>query len=259
MAPIGSSQHKLQINRLSKSFRIGESVVTVLKDIDLDIAAGEFVVIVGASGSGKTTLLRILAGLEKGDRGTVKVDGEIVTGVSSERAMVFQEPRLLPWLTVEANIAFGLELQRYSGEGLRQRIGEYLHLVGLENFRSAYPSQLSGGMAQRVGIARALAIKPAILLLDEPLGALDAMKKMSMQHELERIWLEEQVTMVMVTHDIEEAVYLADKVVVMTGAAGDTSLKIVPVDLPRPRDRGSPAFVCLRESLLGEFKFDIRN
>lgn len=259
MTPIGSSQHKLQINRLSKSFRIGESVVTVLKDIDLDIAAGEFVVIVGASGSGKTTLLRILAGLEKGDRGTVKVDGEIVTGVSSERAMVFQEPRLLPWLTVEANIAFGLELQRYSGEGLRQRIGEYLHLVGLENFRSAYPSQLSGGMAQRVGIARALAIKPAILLLDEPLGALDAMKKMSMQHELERIWLEEQVTMVMVTHDIEEAVYLADKVVVMTGAAGDTSLKIVPVDLPHPRDRGSPAFVCLRESLLGEFKFDIRN
>lgn len=187
MTPIGSSQHKLQINRLSKSFRIGESVVTVLKDIDLDIAAGEFVVIVGASGSGKTTLLRILAGLEKGDRGTVKADGEIVTGVSSERAMVFQEPRLLPWLTVEANIAFGLELQRYSGEGLRQRIGEYLHLVGLENFRSAYPSQLSGGMAQRVGIARALAIKPAILLLDEPLGALDAMKKMSMQHELERI------------------------------------------------------------------------
>lgn len=217
MAPIGSSQHKLQINRLSKSFRISGSVVTVLKDIDLDIAAGEFIVIVGASGSGKTTLLRILAGLEKGDRGTVKVDGEIVTGVSSERAMVFQEPRLLPWLTVEANIAFGLELQRYSGEGLRQRIGEYLHLVGLENFRSAYPSQLSGGMAQRVGIARAMAIKPAILLLDEPLGALDAMKKMSMQHELERIWLEEQVTMVMVTHDIEEAVYLADKVVVMTG------------------------------------------
>jgi ABC-type nitrate/sulfonate/bicarbonate transport system ATPase subunit len=259
MAPIGSSQHKLQINRLSKSFRISGSVVTVLKDIDLDIAAGEFIVIVGASGSGKTTLLRILAGLEKGDRGTVKVDGEIVTGVSSERAMVFQEPRLLPWLTVEANIAFGLELQRYSGEGLRQRIGEYLHLVGLENFRSAHPSQLSGGMAQRVGIARALAIKPAILLLDEPLGALDAMKKMSMQHELERIWLEEQVTMVMVTHDIEEAVYLADKVVVMTGAAGDTSLKIVPVDLPRPRDRGSAAFVCLRESLLGEFKFDIRN
>jgi ABC-type nitrate/sulfonate/bicarbonate transport system ATPase subunit len=259
MAPIGSSQHKLQINRLSKSFRISGSVVTVLKDIDLDIAAGEFIVIVGASGSGKTTLLRILAGLEKGDRGTVKVDGKIVTGVSSERAMVFQEPRLLPWLTVEANIAFGLELQKYSGEGLRQRIGEYLHLVGLENFRSAYPSQLSGGMAQRVGIARALAIKPAILLLDEPLGALDAMKKMSMQHELERIWLEEQVTMVMVTHDIEEAVYLADKVVVLSGATADTSLKIVPVDLPRPRDRGSPAFVCLRESLLEEFKFDIHN
>ncbi len=259
MVSVSGSPHKLQINRLSKSFRINGSVVPVLKDVELDIAAGEFVVIVGASGSGKTTLLRILAGLEKGDRGTVKVDGEIVTGVSSERAMVFQEPRLLPWLTVEANIAFGLELQKYAGETLRQRIGEYLNLVGLENFRTAYPSQLSGGMAQRVGIARALAINPDILLLDEPLGALDAMKKMAMQQELERIWLEEQVTMVMVTHDIEEAVYLADKIVVMSGAGADTPFRIVPVDLPRPRDRGSPAFVRLRESLLQEFRFDIRN
>lgn len=258
MRPTNASQHRLQVNRLSKSFRINGSTVTVLKDVEFDIAAGEFVVIVGASGSGKTTLLRILAGLEKGDRGTVTVDGEPVTGVSSERAMVFQEPRLLPWLTVEENIRFGLELQKRSGEDLRERTSEYLRLVGLENFRGAYPRQLSGGMAQRVGIARALATNPDILLLDEPFGALDAMKKMSMQQELERIWLEEQITMVMVTHDIEEAVYLADKIIVMSGAA-DTPFKIVPVDLPRSRDRGSPAFVQMRESLLREFAFDIRH
>ncbi|WP_242538513.1 ABC transporter ATP-binding protein [Trinickia acidisoli] len=259
MMSIGEAPHKLQINNLSKSFGINGASVAVLKNIDLDISAGEFIVIVGASGSGKTTLLRILAGLEKGDRGTVKVDGKVVTGVGRERAMVFQEPRLLPWLTVESNIAFGLELQQCSGEALREKVGEYLQLVGLENFRDAYPSQLSGGMAQRVGIARALAINPDILLLDEPFGALDAMKKISLQRELERIWLDEQVTMVMVTHDIEEAVYLADKVVVMTGADASAPFNIVPVDLPRPRDRGSPAFVRLRETLLQEFKFDIHN
>jgi ABC-type nitrate/sulfonate/bicarbonate transport system ATPase subunit len=259
MASVAESQHKLQINGLSKSFRINGSPVGVLKNINLDIASGEFVVIVGASGSGKTTLLRILAGLETGDRGNVKLDGEVVTGVGSERAMVFQEPRLLPWLTVEGNIALGLELQKYPAEAVRQKVDEYLRLVGLESFRNAYPSQLSGGMAQRVGIARALAINPEILLLDEPLGALDAMKKMSMQRELERIWLEEQVTVVMVTHDIEEAVYLADKVVVMSPATANTPFKVVPVDLPRPRNRSAPGFIHLRESLLQEFDFYIHD
>jgi len=259
MTSVTESQHKLQISGLSKSFRINGSPIGVLKNINLDIASGEFIVIVGASGSGKTTLLRILAGLQTGDRGNVKLDGEVITGVGSERAMVFQEPRLLPWLTVEGNIAFGLELQKYPAEALRQKVDEYLRLVGLESFRNAYPSQLSGGMAQRVGIARALAINPEILLLDEPLGALDAMKKMAMQRELERIWLEEQVTVVMVTHDIEEAIYLADKVVVMSPATASTPFKIVPVDLPRPRNRSAPGFIHLRESLLQEFDFYIHD
>jgi sulfonate transport system ATP-binding protein len=252
MSGQATTMHDLEIRALTKSFPINGSRRPVLRRVDLDIDEGEFVAIVGESGSGKTTLLRIIAGLESADSGSVVVAGRQVDGVGSERGMVFQEPRLLPWLTVRDNIGIGLELRKLARLEIEEVTDRLLDLVGLREFAAAYPSQLSGGMAQRVGIARALAIRPQILLLDEPLGALDAMTRMRMQRELESLWQEHRITMIMVTHDIEEAVYLADKVVVMAnGGAGIR--RTLPVPLSRPRDRSSSEFVALREALLQEF------
>jgi len=243
---------EVAIRDLSKSFRINGRRLDVLSQLSLEIRAGECLVIVGASGSGKTTLLRVLAGLEAADGGEVLIDGRPVLGVGSERAVIFQEPRLLPWLTVLGNISFGLEVRGEPQAYARQTARRYLNLVGLDDFADAFPRQLSGGMAQRVGIARALAVQPEILLLDEPLGALDAMTKITMQEELSRIWREENVTMVMVTHDIEEAIFLADRVLVLPKARGG-AVKLIDVDLPRPRDRSTSGFVRQREALLREF------
>lgn len=244
--------HSLEIRNLEKSFVINGLIHPVFTGLDLEIERGEYIVIVGESGSGKTTLLRIIAGLERADRGSVAVAGKYVDGVGTERGMVFQEPRLLPWLTVRKNISIGLELRKVANAEIDRKVDAFLHLVGLAGFASAYPGQLSGGMAQRVGIARALATNPEILLLDEPLGALDAMTKIRMQRELERIWQEQAVTMIMVTHDIEEAVYLADRIVVMAKEEGGIH-EIIPVSLPRPRDRSSGQFSEVRETLLREF------
>ncbi len=244
--------HSLEIKDLEKSFVINDRVHPVFHRLDLAIERGEFVVIVGESGSGKTTLLRIIAGLETADRGSVAVGGQYINGVGTERGMVFQEPRLLPWLTVRKNVSIGLELRHLPNREIDGKVDAFLELVGLAGFASAYPSQLSGGMAQRVGIARALATNPDILLLDEPLGALDAMTKIRMQRELERIWQEQGVTMIMVTHDIEEAVYLADKIVIMSKE--DAGIRdIIPICLPRPRDRSARLFGEVREALLREF------
>lgn len=245
--------HSLEIRDLAKSFVINGYTHPVFSRLDLDIERGEFIVIVGESGSGKTTLLRIVAGLETADAGSVAVSGKYVDSVGNERGMVFQEPRLLPWLTVRKNVSVGLELRRLPQPAINRIVDEFLALVGLREFASAYPNQLSGGMAQRVGIARALATNPEILLLDEPLGALDAMTKIRMQGELERIWQEQKITMIMVTHDIEEAVYLADKIVVMSGG-GDSIRQVIPVALPRPRDRSCQEFSEVRQALLREFK-----
>ncbi|HEX3864957.1 MAG TPA: ABC transporter ATP-binding protein [Stellaceae bacterium] len=244
--------HGLEIRDLAKSFVIDGRVHPVFRQLDLDIRRGEFVVIVGESGSGKTTLLRIIAGLEAADHGAVAVNGKAVGGVGGERIMIFQEPRLLPWLTVWKNVSFGLELRGQAREAISRKVDDALQLVGLGAFSSAYPGQLSGGMAQRVGIARALVTDPEILLLDEPLGALDAMTRMRMQQELERLWQDNGATMIMVTHDIEEAVYLADKIVVM-GAGRDGISELLPVPLARPRDRSAPQFVEIRETLLRRF------
>jgi ABC-type nitrate/sulfonate/bicarbonate transport system ATPase subunit len=249
--------HSLEIRDLAKSFVINGSVLPVFSRLDLDIERGEFVAIVGESGSGKTTLLRIVAGLETADGGSVAVSGKYVDGVGTERGMVFQEPRLLPWLTVRKNVSIGLELRNLPQSEIDRTVEEFLDLVGLGEFAAAYPSQLSGGMAQRVGIARALATNPEILLLDEPLGALDAMTKMRMQRELERIWQEQRVTMIMVTHDIEEAVYLADRIVVMSGG-GESIREVILVALPRPRDRSCNEFSKVREALLREFNLSSR-
>src|SRR5262245_24339613 len=243
---------EVAIRDLSKSFLINGRSLTVLKGLNLDIRAGECLVIVGASGSGKTTLLRVLAGLESADGGKVLIDGQPVTGVGKERAVIFQEPRLLPWLTVLGNVAFGLEVRGVSRAQAQERARDYIGLVGLGEFADAYPRQLSGGMAQRVGIARALTVQPEILLLDEPLGALDAMTKITMQEELARIWSEENVTMVMVTHDLEEAVYLADRVLILPKEKGKAA-RLIDIDLPRPRLRSEGRFVRFREELLAEF------
>jgi sulfonate transport system ATP-binding protein len=257
MRASGRAVHNLEIRDLTKVFVINGNLLPVFAGIDLDIDRGEFVVIVGESGSGKTTLLRIIAGLETADAGSVAVGGRPVQGIGSERGMVFQEPRLLPWLTVQKNVSLGLELRKLPRRAIDRIVADLLDLVGLGGFASAYPSQLSGGMAQRVGIARALATNPEILLLDEPLGALDAMTRMRMQRELERIWQDQKVTMIMVTHDIEEAVYLADKVVVMPSGGYSGIRDVMPVALPRPRDRSCREFVEVREELLRTFHLSI--
>ncbi len=243
---------EVTIRHLSKSYRLNGKPMQVLKDINLHIRSGESLAIVGASGSGKTTLLRVLAGLEDSDAGDVLVDGEAIQGVGAERAVIFQEPRLLPWLDVLDNVAFGLETRGLTREQARGRARHYVKLVGLQQFETAYPRQLSGGMAQRVGIARALAVQPEILLLDEPLGALDAMTKIGMQQELARIWRDEDVTTILVTHDLEEAIYLADRILILPREKGGEP-RLIDIDLPRPRDRSAPEFVRHREELLNLF------
>jgi NitT/TauT family transport system ATP-binding protein/sulfonate transport system ATP-binding protein len=243
---------EVTIRHLSKTFTLNGQPLPVLKDLNLTIRSGESLAIVGASGSGKTTLLRILAGLEAADSGDVLIDGRRINGVGTERAVIFQEPRLLPWLTVVDNIGFGLETRGVSRDEARFIAQRYIDLVGLKGFETAYPHQLSGGMAQRVGIARALAVQPEILLLDEPLGALDAMTKIGMQRELARIWEEEDVTTVLVTHDLEEAIFLADRILILPRDKGGEP-RLIEIDLPRPRDRTAPGFVRQREELLEVF------
>lgn len=243
---------EVTIHHLSKSYRLNGTPLPVLRDINLNIRSGETLAIVGASGSGKTTLLRVLAGLEDPDAGEVLIDGKLTRGVGTDRAVIFQEPRLLPWLTVLDNVGFGLETRGLSRGQARDRARRYVQLVGLQQFEDAYPRQLSGGMAQRVGIARALAVQPEILLLDKPLGALDAMTKISMQQELARIWRDEDVTTVLVTHDLEEAIYLADRILILPREKGGEP-RLIEIDLPRPRDRSASAFVRQREELLGIF------
>ena len=250
------TQHAIQrgavaVRGLSKSFALPGGRLSVLRGLDLDVHAGECLAVVGASGSGKTTLLRMLAGLEMPDAGGVTIDGVPIRGVGTERAVIFQEPRLLPWLTVLGNVAFGLEARGIPRRAAEARAREVIRLVGLAEFEMAFPRQLSGGMAQRAGIARALAVRPEILLLDEPLGALDAMTRMTLQEELARIWREERVTMVLVTHDLEEAIVLADRVLVLPRDRAGRP-RVIDVDLDRPRDRGEAGFVAMRRRLMTE-------
>lgn len=243
---------EVTVRDLTKSFSLNGQRLHVLRDFQLDIQSGESLAIVGPSGCGKTTLLRILAGLEEPDAGAVLIDGVPVRGVGTERAIIFQEPRLLPWLTVLGNVAFGLKVRGMARPLAETRARRCIRLVGLSEFENAFPRQLSGGMAQRVGIARALTKQPEILLLDEPLGALDAMTKLTMQEELARIWHEEKVTLILVTHDLEEAIYLADRVLVLPKEKGAVP-RMIRVDLQRPRDRSEGDFVAMRRRLMGEF------
>jgi ABC-type nitrate/sulfonate/bicarbonate transport system ATPase subunit len=221
--------------------------VAALEDINLDIANGEFISIVGPSGCGKSTLLNVMGGFLSPSTGAVMIDGEAVTGPDQRRILVFQERGVFPWLSVEGNIGFGLS--KLSRSERESRIAHYVQLVRLQGFEHSYPSDLSGGMKQRLQVARALAVDPDILFLDEPFGALDSITRVIMRGELLRIWQTERRTIVFVTHDIDEAVQLADRVVVLSSRPARIQ-QILNVDIPHPRNISSPRYLELRDELL---------
>lgn len=252
---VGEEEKQIEINKVNKKFKIDGKYVDILNDINLDFKKGEFISIVGASGCGKSTLLKMISGLESIEDGEILVGGEKVTKPSLKTGMVFQESRLFPWLSVTKNIEFGISeknKQLSNKKNRRKLANELIELVGLTGFEKALPRQLSGGMQQRVSIARGLINNPDVLLLDEPFGALDAITRINMQNEILRIWQAEKKTMVMVTHDIDEAIYLGDKVVVLSSRPG-TVRKVIKVDLPRNRDRNSTQFGILRKEIYKEF------
>ena len=242
------NQEKIKIQNIKKTFEGGTKVVA-LENLNIDINENEFAVILGPSGCGKSTLLYLLAGFEKPTSGKIFLDGKIIKNPSPNRGFVFQDFALYPWKTVLKNITFGLELKGIQKKDAAKKSMEYIRMVGLEGFEHAYPHTLSGGMKQRVGIARALVYDPEVLLMDEPFGALDAQTRKQMQMELEKIWEKTKKTVVFVTHSVIEAVYLADRVFVMTARPG--KLKgIVEVNLPRPREYTDENFLKVREKVL---------
>lgn len=236
------------IKNVDKVFSSGDKEVIALKEINLTIYSGEFVVILGPSGCGKSTLLNAIAGFSLPTSGKVYANGEEVALPGPDRGMVFQEYALFPWMTVAENIAFGLEIKKLPKQAIKEKVDTLLAKLQLLEFRDRFPKDLSGGMKQRVAIARVLALDPPIMLMDEPFGALDALTRRTMQDELLRIWLEFKKTIIFVTHGIEESIYLADRVVVMTYRPG-TIKQIVPVELYRPRDVSSPRFISLQKEL----------
>jgi ABC-type nitrate/sulfonate/bicarbonate transport system ATPase subunit len=236
---------KVEIHGISMTY----GTTHVLDSIELGVAAGEFVCLLGPSGCGKSTLLNILGGFVKPTAGSVTIDGEAVTEPDPRRIFVFQERGVFPWLTVEQNIGFGLF--RQSEKDKRERIAHYVQLVGLRGFEQSYPRELSGGMKQRLEVARALAVDPDVLYLDEPFGALDSITRLQMRRELLRIWHAERKTILFVTHDIEESVQLADRVVVLSARPGRVR-RIVNIDIPHPRDLSDPRYIALRDEIFGE-------
>lgn len=227
--------------------------VVALSGINLTIKAGEFVSLIGPSGCGKSTLLRLIAGLNGADEGKLYIDEEEIRQPSYERGLVFQNPMLFPWLNIHDNVAFGLKARSIYKQK-KAEVDKFIDLVGLASFYKSYPHQLSGGMAQRASLARALVNHPKVLLLDEPLGALDAFMRMNMQDELIRIWQERQTTMIMVTHDVDEAIYLSDRVIVMTPRPAKIE-SCIEVKLSRPRARSNPEFLNLRSKILKILNF----
>src|SRR5437867_4617401 len=238
---------KLSLTGLNMTFGHGNEVVDVLENIDLEVREGEFICLLGPSGCGKSTLLNIVGGFLKPSSGEVVIDGEPVVGPDPRRIFVFQERGVFPWLTVEGNIGFGLF--RLSPEERQRRISHYVALVGLQGFEKAYPRELSGGMKQRVEVARALAVNPDMLFLDVPFGALDSITRLIMRGELLRIWEAERKTIIFVTHDIDEAVQLADRVIVMSARPARIQ-RVVDIDIPHPRDISSLKYLGLRDGIL---------
>ncbi|WP_445238975.1 ABC transporter ATP-binding protein [Lacticaseibacillus paracasei] len=223
-----------------------------IHQVDAQIHPGEIIALIGPSGCGKSTLLRMLAGLETPTEGNLQVDGNLIVGPSRERGLVFQDATLYPWLTIAENVRFGLKIAHQKNTD--EEVQHFIDLVGLSGFEHDYPSQLSGGMQQRVAIARALINDPKIMLFDEPFGALDAFTRMRLHDELIHIWQQRKITMIIVTHDVEEAVYLADRVFTMTPRPSILK-EVVPVDLPHPRNRNSPEFIALKKKVLSILNF----
>ena len=244
----------IAVKGVNKIFSSADREVVALKDIALDIPQGQFVCLLGPSGCGKSTLLNAIAGFSLPTRGSITADGKTVTGPGPDRGMVFQEYALFPWMTVEKNIAFGLEIKGTPAAQIHDTVTTLLAKLGLTDFRNRYPKDLSGGMRQRVAIARILALDSPIMLMDEPFGALDALTRRNLQDELLRIWSELGKTVIFVTHSIEEAIYLADRIVVMTYRPGTVKRDLL-VDLPRLRDPSSPAFNSLKREL-GQWVMD---
>lgn len=244
-----SPETKLTAERIGMVFKRDGNSTNVLQDINLTVGRGEFLCVLGPSGCGKSTLLNTMAGFLSPTSGEIRIDGEAVRGPDPRRIFVFQERGVFPWLTVEGNIGFGLfKLSRAERE---QRIAHYVQLVGLEGFQKAYPAELSGGMKQRLEVARALAVNPDMLFLDEPFGALDSITRLTMRRELLRIWEAEKNTIIFVTHDIDEAVQLADRVAVMSDRPA-TIQQIVEIDIAHPRDIGSARYLELRHGIFDQ-------
>ena len=238
----------IDVKRVNKVFKTDNREVVALRDINLQIPQGQFVCLLGPSGCGKSTLLNAIAGFSLPSSGVITADGQLITGPGPERGMVFQEYALFPWMTVEKNIAFGLEIKGMAQAEIKQRVDQLLGMLSLSDFRNRYPKDLSGGMRQRVAIARVLALDSPIMLMDEPFGALDALTRRNLQDELLRIWSELKKTIIFVTHSIEEAIYLADRIVVMTYRPGTVKRDMI-VELPRMRDPASADFNALKREL----------
>lgn len=249
----------LRLDNVSKSFAKVEhdEVTHALNEVNLSMKSGEFISLVGPSGCGKSTILRLVAGLIPPTTGYLTVNGAQITGPSPERGMMFQKPTLFPWLTVEKNISFSLKLQGKL-KGNEEKVERMLKIIGLESFRNDYPGQLSGGMAQRVSLVRSLINEPDILLLDEPLGALDAFTRMNMQDEILKVWQEKKQLALMVTHDVDEAIYMGTRVIVMDTHPGRV-VSDIKIDQAYPRERSSQTFVACRNEILNRLHFGGKN
>lgn len=243
-----TAQAKISVREVSKTFPLKDQEFVALDRVSLDLAENEFVTVVGPSGCGKSTMMNILAGLETPSGGAALVDGQVVSGPGPERGVIFQQYALFPWLTVRQNVEFGLKVARVPKKERAERANYFIRMVGLEQFADALPKMLSGGMKQRCAIARAYAVNPSILLMDEPFGALDALTRVRLQEQLLETWSQERRTVMFITHDVDEAVFLANRVVVMAARPGRIH-EIIEVNLPYPRTeevRLSPEFGELR-------------
>lgn len=235
-------------SHLAKSFSTEQRTLEVIQDISLEVKENEFVVVLGPGQCGKTTLVNLIAGLEKPTKGEIAIKGKTVDGPGPDRGVVYQKTALFPWFTVEGNVGFGPRMCKVPKKERKERTKHYIKLVGLEGFEKSYPIKLSGGMKQRVGIARAYCNNPSVLLMDEPFGHLDAQTRYLMQEEVERIWSEDKRTVIFITNNIEEAIYLADRIVLLSNCPTVVKREFV-IDLPRPRNNVSPEFLKLREKI----------